>query len=374
MDSLVAIDKTRINSRSSPRRTLIATLLCSLMIGIEYPAFGLAESLLQDRQAPASSVQRLSLDEALALFLRSNFDILAAKYGVEASRAQQITAALLPNPMLSVGLFSSFTQGCTAGRCGAVMPQVSQLFLVAGKRGFRIESAELGTAASDAQFEDTIRQLSFTVSDTYYRIQADREHLAFDRKIRDQLVGIVTGSAPGMRPIPSERRKIRLELLLMKSERELIKDLRAIENGLSDLRILLGVAPDTQLDLTTPLTYRPYDPDIAALRRQLDDRRPDVKAKRLLSAKRERELKLARALAYPDITIGGGVMLQGPHGPDNQQQWMVGLGVPLPLFNRNQGGIEQAAVGLEAGEAEYRRVLNQARNELDVAYFRLTQA
>ena len=67
-------------------------------------------------------------------------------------------------------------------------------------------------------------------------------------------------------------------------------------------------------------------------------------------------------------------MLQGPQGPDNQQQWMVGLGLPLPLFNRNQGGIEQAAIGLEAGGAEYQRVVNQARNELDVAFHRLTQA
>jgi cobalt-zinc-cadmium efflux system outer membrane protein len=212
------------------------------------------------------------------------------------------------------------------------------------------------------------------VSDTYYRTQAQREHLTVDRKIRDQIAGIVAGTASGLRPIQSERRMIRLELLLVKAERDLIKDLREIENGLADLRILLAAAPDTQLDLTTPLAYQRFDPDIATLRRQLDDRRPDVRAKRLLRDKRERELKLASALAYPDVTVGAGVMLQGPHGPDNQQQWMVGLGVPLPLFNRNQGGIAQASVGVEAGEAEYRRTLNQARNELDVAYHRLTQA
>lgn len=337
-----------------------------------FPLAGLAELSPSDHHPGAASPKSLSLEEARALFLKNNFDILAAKYGVETARAQQITAGLLPNPALSVGLFSSFTQGCNAGRCGGIMPQVSQMILVAGKRGFRIESAELGAGASEALFEDTVRTLSLSLSDSYYRVQVEREHLRVDRRIRDQLAGIVAGSAPHLRPIPTERRKIRLELLLVKTEHQMVKHEREIEYGLADLRILLALPPDFQLDLTTALAYHPLDPDIEALRNQLADRRPDVRAKRLLRSKRERELKLASALAYPDVTVGAGIMLQGPHGPDNQQQWAAGLSVPLPLFNRNQGGIAQAAIGLEAGETEYRRVLNQARNELDVAYHRLT--
>lgn len=355
-------------------RKTTAIIMYGLLIGLCLPVIGIAASPMQAAQPASTSPQKLSIDDALALFLKNNFDVLAGKYGVEFSRAQQITAGLLPNPVLSVGLFSSFTQGCTASRCGGAMPQVSQLFLVAGKRGFRLESAELGTAASEAQFEDTVRQLSFTVQDTYYRVQAEQEHILVDRKIRDQIAGIVTGKASGLRPIPSEQRKIRLELLLVKSERAIITHLREIENAQSDLKMLLGLPPKTSLILTTPLAYRPYDPDLAALRLHVGDRRPDVKATRLLRAKREREMKLATALAYPDITVGAGVMLQGPQGPDNQQQWMVGLGVPLPLFNRNQGGIAQASIGVEAGEAEYRRVLNQALNEVEVAHHRLTQA
>ena len=67
--------------------------------------------------------------------------------------------------------------------------------------------------------------------------------------------------------------------------------------------------------------------------------RPDLRAKRLVLAQRKTEIKLARALQYPDPMVGLGVMLQGPQGPDNQQQWNVGVGVPLieireVFFNR----------------------------------------
>ncbi|MDP2382807.1 MAG: TolC family protein [Nitrospirota bacterium] len=374
MGGPVVRNTTPVKYLSSPWREQTASLVCWLIIALVHPALGSAEPPPRDDyRSAASAPQKLSIEEAMALFSRNSFVLLRARYGVDDARAQQITAGLFPNPVLSVGLFSSFTQGCTAGRCGGVMPQVGQLFLVAGKRGFRMESAELGAWASEALFEDTVRTLSLSVNDSYYRVQVEREHLRVDRKIRDQLAGIIAGATPLLRPIPNERQKIRLELLLAKSEHQLIKHEREVENGLSDLRVLLALPPDFQLDLTTPLLYRPYHPDIETLRLQVGDRRPDVKAKRLLRAKRERELKLATALAYPDVTVGAGVMLQGPTGPDNQQQWAAGLSVPLPLFNRNQGGIAQATIGVESGEAEYRRALNQALNELDLAYHRLIQ-
>ena len=71
-------------------------------------------------QLPASV--RISLPEALSLFLKQNLDLLIAKYGIEYSKGQQITAKLFPNPLLQVGNMASFTQGNTATNSGAVGP------------------------------------------------------------------------------------------------------------------------------------------------------------------------------------------------------------------------------------------------------------
>lgn len=322
---------------------------------------------------PVAPILRLTLDNAITFFLQRNYRLLVEKYGIEAYKAQEITASLFPNPELSVGVLSSMTQGCNPALCGAVWPQLSQLFLVAGKRGFRIESAVLGTAAAEAVFEDTIRQLRFTVKDAYYRAQAGREHLAVDEYIRSRLQGILTGTVQGIKPMVSERKRIRLELMEIKAEREVIQDQRTIEGANSDLRILLGVTPETILDLATPLQYVPVAFDIEKLRREISQKRPDLREKQLLRAKRERELRLANAMQYPDVTLGAGVLLQGPMGPDNQQQWALGLSVPLPVFDRNQGGIVQSSVAVQAADVDFLGALNEATNELNWAYQRFIQ-
>ncbi|HSN04786.1 MAG TPA: TolC family protein, partial [Nitrospira sp.] len=89
---------------------------------------------------------------------------------------------------------------------------------------------------------------------------------------------------------------------------------------------------------------------------------------------READLKLAKAYRVPDLTVGAGYAVQGPQGPDNPGQAQLNLSVPLPLFNRNQGGIMQAEVGVQTAEADLNKTLNQVENEVDVAYKNLMQS
>lgn len=318
-------------------------------------------------------VVRITLSEALGMFLKQNFEVMVGKYGIETAKANELTASLFPNPELSVGLFSSVTQGCNTARCGGVMPQVSQLFLIAGKRGYAIESAALGTAGAGAEFEDAIRQLSATVKETYFRVQVIQEHLEVDRKIKNRLDNLIYETSIDPQIKIAERKRIRLELLAVKAEREVIKDLRDLGEASLDLRILLGLSPEIKLVLVSPLVYTEIEPDIQTLRDGLITARPDLRAKRLLSDRKKAEFKLAKAFQYPDVSVGAGIMVQGPQGPDNQQQYNVGLSVPLPIFDRNQGGILQAETAIQVADAEYRRALNQAFNELDRSYHRFLE-
>jgi outer membrane protein, heavy metal efflux system len=128
------------------------------------------------------------------------------------------------------------------------------------------------------------------------------------------------------------------------------------------------LSPATQLELTTELDFKRLDPDISRLRTVALEARPDVRSKRLAFSQREADLKLAKAYRYPDVTVGAGYAVQGPRGPDNPGQIALNFGLPLPLFNRNQGGIMQAEVAVQTAEADLNRTLNQVENQLDVAY------
>ena len=323
----------------------------------------------------SSRALRLSVNDALALFISQNLDVLIAKYGIEFSKGQQITAALFPNPVASIGTLSSFTQGRTSSNSGAVISQVQQLFELAGKRGYRIESAGYGSQSAEASFEDAVRQLGFTVKDTYYKIQLAQRRLVLAEENRDRFSRILDiNTIRFKKGYIAEVDLIRIRLQMVDFQSQVIQSLQEGETARGDLRQLLRLSPKTTLELTTDLDFRRIDPDISKLRTAALDFRPDIKARRFTYSQRESDLKLAKAYRVPDVTIGGGYAVQGAQGPDNPQQWSLNLGLPLPVFNRNQGGIHQAEVAVLTAEADLNKTMNLVENEVEVAYRNLLQS
>ncbi|MGC4095526.1 MAG: TolC family protein [Nitrospira sp.] len=324
---------------------------------------------------PSTSTLRVSLEEAIGLFLRQNLDLLIAKYGIEFSKGQQITARLFPNPVGSMGMVSSPVQGRTLGNSGQVLPQIQQLFELAGKRGYRIESAEFGLQSAEAAFEDAIRQLSFAVKDAYYRTQLGRRRLALAEENRDRFSRILeVNTIRFKKGYIAEVDLIRIRLQLIDFQSQLIQAIQEAQSARSDLRQLLHLSPATELELTTELDYKRVDPDIAKLHAVAIGVRPDVRAKRFMLSQREADLKLAKAYRIPDVTIGAGYAIQGSNGPDNSNQMAFSLGMPLPLFNRNQGGIMQAEAAMQVAGADLGKALNLVENQVDVAYRNLLES
>ena len=324
---------------------------------------------------PSMQSLRLSLDEAMGLFLKQNVDLLIAKFGIEFSKGREITASLFPNPVTSVGAVSSPFQGRTWSSGGQIVPQVKQLFELAGKRGFRIDSAQFGTQSAEAGFEDAVRQLSLAVKDAYYRTQLALRRLTLAEENRDRFSRILEiNTIRFKKGFIAEVDLIRIRLQFIDFQSQVIQSIQEAESARSDLRQLLRLSPATQVELTTELMYRRLDPDIARLRTVAMDARPDLRAKRLTVSQREADLDLAKAYRVPDVTVGAGYAVQGSRGPDNSNQMALSLALPLPLFNRNQGGIMQAEAAVQTAEADLIKTVNQVENQVDIAYRNLVQS
>jgi outer membrane protein, heavy metal efflux system len=349
---------------------LLSGLLSVFLIG----GFAQAVEPLPLGSLPPPAV-RLNLSEAMALFLKQNLDLLIAKYGIEHSRGQQITAKLFPNPVLQLGTVASFTQGNTISNSSALTTQVQQLFELAGKRGYRIESAGFGVQSAEADFEDAVRQLGFTIKDVYYRVLLAQRRLALAEENRDRFARILdVNTIRFKKGYIAEVDLIRIRLQVVDFQSQVIEAIQEGESARGDLRQLLRLSPATKLELTTEMDYRRVDPDMGKLRTVALEIRPDIRGRRATLSQREADLRLAKAYRYPDVTIGAGYAVQGPRGPDNQQMGILNLGVPLPLFNRNQGGIVQAEVGLQSAQADLDRTVNQVENQVEVAYRNLLQS
>ena len=276
------------------------------------------------------------------MFLQQNLDVLIAKYGIDYSKGQEVTAQLFPNPVMSIGTLSSYTQGRTLSNSGQLFIQAQQLFELAGKRGYRIESAGFGTQSAEASFEDAVRQLGFTVKDTYYRVQLAQRRLVLAEENRDRFSRILDiNTIRFNKGYIAEVDLIRIRLQMVDFQSQVIQSLQEAESARGDLRQLLRLSPRTTLELTTELEFRRVDPDIETLRIAALDARPDVRSKRYTYSQRESDLKLAKAYRVPDVTMGAGYAIQGAQGPDNPAvgvQLRIAVALVQPQPRRNHAG------------------------------------
>jgi cobalt-zinc-cadmium efflux system outer membrane protein len=82
-------------------------------------------------------------------------------------------------------------------------------------------------------------------------------------------------------------------------------------------------------------------------------------------------VNLQDAEAIPDVTIGAGPRYSNE---TNDTAFVMALSVPIPLFNRNQGGRQEARHGLSKAKEAQRAAMLNAQTALGQAYQELSAA
>ena len=88
-------------------RLICYIMILSVLSVSASPSSGASPSPAPEQTIVASKALRLSVNEALGLFIKQNLNVLIAKYGIEYTKGQEVTARLFPNPLLSVGTLSA---------------------------------------------------------------------------------------------------------------------------------------------------------------------------------------------------------------------------------------------------------------------------
>ncbi len=324
--------------------------------------------------APASDKEMLTLtvNEAMALFLSRNLDLLMAQYGIDSAKGLEVTAKLFPNPNLSVDLTGSTTQ--SFHDVGGVSFRVDQLFELAGKRGYRQESARFGVQSAEAVFADAVRALGFAVKDAFYHVLQAKQKLDLAKQNSSNFAEVVKINDIRFKKgaIP-EVDLIKLRVQLVDFQNQVITATQDYLAAQNTLKGLLVVRPHVELSLKGELEYKLQELALDILKTDALMSRPDVLAKTRNVSQKDANLKLARAFRVPDVTVGADAAAQGPQGPNSPHQYGFGLSVPLPLFNRNQGGILQAEADLKTAQADFDKTRLQVEIDVENAYRDFTQ-
>jgi len=309
--------------------------------------------------------QTLSLAAALELAGRQNPGLRADATLQDAARGDAITAALLPNPALLLR-FEGYRGGSFLDE-QEIFLEIGQEIQIAGKRSRRISVAEASTRAIGSDIENAARLLRFAVKQAYYQVvlaeselTVTRDLLAdFDRIIRLNEERFRLGEISGgdLRRVQVERFRIFDEVIATELN---------LKQSKASLLGLLGIPDSTlEFDVTEALAKREPLGTLPALRAEALQTRPDLKAQRHRTARTQEQLKLEQALRFPNVSPFLGY--KRDFGEDTV---VFGVEVPLPLFNRNQGGIVRAKAEGERESFQRQRVENQVLLEVDQTFNR----
>jgi len=336
-----------------------------------YRAILYAFAMLYGLATHAQDTLRLSMQQAEQRFIESSLILLAEKYNIEAAKAQVLQAKLYDNPSITLS-GNAYNPDLKkypdiSNRTGQYTIDVQQLILLAGKRKKQVRLAETNSLLAEAQFLDVIRTLRYSLRSNFYNILYQQNSFnAYAVQITSLEKLSNTYHELHSRGAVTLKDAVRIKSLLYALRAEQTTLQNEINEVQSELQLLLQLnnvyiiphADGTALSGVTSTKLQNLL-DTAFANRQ------DLKAAQTNILFAEQNFALQKALAVPDLTIGGAFDKRGAH-VDNAT--FLNLSIDLPFFNRNQGNIKSARIGMLQSKLLLQHQKMVVENEVQKAF------
>lgn len=356
------------------KRATIALLAVLLLV---------SSARAQEAPAPAG----LTIDQAVAVALQRNRDVIAARLEIDAAQLDVVAARVYPNPLLSynfanIVLGDANPQGGTVPLRPGVFSQpvqtvgISEIVDVWLKRSAHIAAASRGVERRRWLTEDALREIVYAVRSAFadvVREQAENK-LAHEIVARyDQTVRISQARFRAGDISEAELRKIELEGL--RYQNAVIDADLELDLARQHLAGLMGLPGGAALppELASWDTRQTYD--LNALTRTALADRPDLRAAQAARDVGAAALASARRDAFPDISVSANYTHSDfTVSGDNPNALALSLSLPLPLFDRNQANIERAHLDIRRAENDGERLRLEVGREVAEAVRRAGRA
>lgn len=303
---------------------------------------------IEDMEATPGGI---TIDQAIERVLRMNLELRAQAFEIPKARADVLTASLRGNPLFFVDSstvpYGNFRD--SAGGPNQFDANITLPLDLNNKRKRRIEAAVRAQEVTEALYQDAVRlQLDnlytawidvLAAQVTIRFLEAGRSSLEVQLELTEQLVAKGASSHTEVNNI---------EIQIDSTELTLLETRETYDDAKRTLAALLSL-PEEQAE-TFPMdgSLRGLNippPPIDWLIQQARECRPDLGAFRLGVLRARAEVNLAKASRLDDLFL-----LYQPFtaqrnlepGERTSYSWALGVTVPLPVFNRNQGNIARA--------------------------------
>ena len=347
---------TRISARS--RLWLAAeAFLFPLVLGCQTVA----------AQQSTASV-RIDLEQAIQMAVVHNHALKAARTEIQQSQAEEVTAAIRPNPVftyddLYIPIFSpSQLNSTTLNNITEFDLGVTYTFERGHKRQARIRAARDQTAVTISQVNDTERGLTFNVAQQFIGVLLAKSNLQLATQDLASYQQTVNLSAEQYKAgAISEGDLLKIKLQLLQFQMDVSQAQLGLVQALASLRGLVGYdALPADYEVVGELAYQPLKLNQEDLQLKALQLRPDFIAAQQGVIAAQSQYSLAKANGKRDLTT----TFDYTHVSELNNAGLT-FNIEIPVFNRNQGEI--ARTNYAIAQAQETKTAAQETVMTDVA-------
>ncbi|WP_405128908.1 TolC family protein [Pseudomonas urmiensis] len=302
--------------RATPHKRL---LLCLLLSGFA---------------ATAVQAQSLSLSQALDAAFAQNPDLAAAGREIGIAEGERRQAGLLPNPELSWEVEDTRRDTSTT------TVTLSQPLELGGKRGARIDVASVGQHLAQLELERQRNGLRADVVQAFHaalRAQTALELAQQSQRLTERGLRVVEGRVKAGQSSPVEATRAQVQLAQAQAQARRAESEQRV--AYQSLARLIG-SPLADFDTLDAASLSPGPaPQAEALLAKVEQTAEWRQAQAQIS-RGDAALGSEKAQRIPNLTVSVGSQYSRE---DRERVNGVGLSMPLPLFDRNQGNVLAAA-------------------------------
>lgn len=311
---------------------------------------------------------QLTLAAAVRLAFERNAGLRAATREIDIAGGQRIQAGARPNPEIS------FTSEGLKKEQRTRTVELSQSLELGGKRAARIAAADVGIDIASAELAAARTSLRADVVTAFFDVVAAQERLQL-AQASQELAQRVTAAAARrviagkISPVDETRARVaesgsKIEVNQAANDLALAKRQLAATWGSKSADFTSVIVPEPATgdapDRPDTTAYLPGAPQLARARLEI--------------SRQESLVNVERRLRVPDVTVIVGSQREEQFGQATPRQTVVGLSVPLPFFNRNQGNVLSALRRADQAKDQFVATESRLATELAAASTRLDSA
>lgn len=334
---------TYCNCKSIFQRNKIVVCIAGMFLFICLPCFwttaleGNSPNKVEDKDS-LSVNRKISLEEAIAIAIEKNPQLQSARDQVDAATGALRQSKLYPNPVLDLLAEEMPTHEIGLNQSQNLVA-ITQPIITGGKRKLGIKVSEQSKEKNTFERDTILLNVMADTKKAFYKTVADQEGLSIAReteKIAKQIyesekVRFEAGEIPSTNVLRGEVELSKARNLVSIAEGNL-------QNSIKELLTVMGIPEETIAGASGRLFTKPTELSLQDLESRMRNNQPFLKASRKNIEMAETQLTLEKRHVIPDINVSAGYKRLGRDELDTVQ---LGVEIPIPFFNRNQGNIQR---------------------------------